>query len=241
MKLWCTVRNRGSMNLVYRVIYTFSAGKRTILCSMILGGVVLGMAVGCDRDARYKILTFFFEGVPPLDSDSSAAKIKITKTITKKTGAEYQTETVVKERLTRLSKQKRASKHKEVRDCSGCHVGKFGSGRRALIKALPDLCYSCHTNYHDAGGYLHAPVRVGDCVVCHDAHQSMYVHLQKAALPQLCLQCHLPEDMKTIEDHEDKLESICTDCHDPHTSSMRKLLKPPEQLENDPNIVNLSK
>ncbi len=229
------------MNLMYRVIYTLSAGKRIVLYSMILGGVFLAMAVGCDRNARYKILTFFFEGVPPLDSDISAAKNKITKTITKKNDAGSPTATVVGEKLTRLLKQKRASKHKQVRNCSRCHVGNFGSGRRELIKALPDLCYSCHTNYHDAGGYLHAPVQVGDCVACHDAHQSMYVHLQKAPLPQLCLQCHLPEDMKTIEDHEDKLESICTDCHDPHTSSMRKLLKPSEQLKNDPNTVNFSK
>ena len=45
---------------------------------MILSGVFLAALVGCDRGARHKVFTFFFEGVPPLDSDSKDADTETT-------------------------------------------------------------------------------------------------------------------------------------------------------------------
>ncbi|MHC4359390.1 MAG: cytochrome c3 family protein [Planctomycetota bacterium] len=147
----------------------------------------------------------------------------------------------IEKSVSRISKQSRSSRHDPVGDCSKCHIGAMGSGQRQLVKPMPDLCYSCHTNYHVADGYLHGPIVVGECVFCHDSHQSKYVHLQKAPQPKLCYQCHLPEDVVTIADHQEKQETICTDCHDPHVSSMRKLLKSSKKLKEDPNTINLSK
>jgi predicted CXXCH cytochrome family protein len=197
----------------------------------------LVMVVGCNRETRYKILTFFFEGVPPLDSDSQAVETKTTTAVDKSPQS-----AVAKEKpISRILKQKRSSRHDPVGDCSKCHIGAMGSGQRQLLKPLPDLCYSCHTDYHAGDGYLHGPIMVGECVFCHDPHRSKYVHLQKAPQPKLCYQCHLHENMVTIANHTEMQETICTDCHDPHVSSMRKLLKSSKKLREDPNIVNLSK
>ncbi len=54
----------------------FSVKKRIILDSIILAAVLLAVLSGCDRGARHKVLTFFFEGVPPPDADRQAADTK---------------------------------------------------------------------------------------------------------------------------------------------------------------------
>ncbi len=54
----------------------FSVKKRIVLDSVILAGILLAVVSGCDRGARHKVLTFFFEGVPPLDADRQAADTK---------------------------------------------------------------------------------------------------------------------------------------------------------------------
>jgi hypothetical protein len=47
--------------------------------------------------------------------------------------------------------------------------------------------------------------------------------------------------MSDIADHQDKEEIICTDCHDPHAGSTRLRMKPFEEPQGDPNIIDLSK
>jgi len=195
--------------------------KLIILCSMMLAGVFPVIVAGCDREARYKILTFFFEGVPPLDGEKDAVETEITTV-----DESLQPAVAQKKNVSRILQQRRSSKHDSVADCNKCHMGGMGSGKRQLIRPMPDLCYSCHTNYHAGGGYLHGPIAVGECVFCHDPHRSKYVHLQKAPQPKLCYQCHVLEGIKLVAGHQEMQDTICTDCHDPHVSSMENLLKP---------------
>jgi len=138
--------------------------------------------------------------------------------------------------------QRRGSRHEPARECNKCHAGGRRSGRRELIKPVPDLCYTCHQEHNTPGEHLHGPLGLaGDiCLFCHLPHQSGFAHLQRAPLPELCYRCHRREDMHTIVDHENRLDRICTDCHDPHSSPRDKLLKPYEQLEGDPNSIKLS-
>lgn len=212
-----------------------SGKKLIILCSMMLVGVFPVIITGCDREARYKILTFFFEGVPPLDGEENAVETEIT-TVDKSP----QPAVAQKKNISRILQQRRSSKHDWVADCNKCHMGGMGSGKRQLIRPMPDLCYSCHTNYYAAAGYLHGPIAVGECVFCHNPHKTKYVYLQKAPQPELCYRCHVRENMVTITGHKENMETICTDCHDPHVSSMKMLLKPVNELNDDPNTVNLS-
>jgi predicted CXXCH cytochrome family protein len=202
---------------------------------MMLAGLFSVIIAGCDREARYKILTFFFEGVPPLDGEENAMETEIT-TVEEAT----QPAVAQKKNVSRILQQRRFTKHDFVTDCNKCHMGGMGSGERQLIRPMPDLCYSCHTDYYATDGYLHGPIAVGECVFCHNPHKSKYVYLQEAAQPELCFRCHVRGNMVTITDHQEKLETICTDCHDPHVSSMKMLLKPVDKLNDDPNTVNLS-
>ncbi len=209
--------------------------KLIILCSMILAGAFLVIVTGCDREAKHKILTFFFEGVPPLDGE------KAGETGTTTIDESLQPAVEKKPVGTKL-KQRRSVTHAPVGDCESnrCHIGGMNSGQRELVEPMPDLCYSCHTNYHTCGDSLHGPVAVGECVFCHDPHRSKYVHLQKAPQPELCYQCHVPEEIKLVADHQEMRDTICTNCHDPHVSSMENLLKPVVRDEENPNTVNLS-
>ncbi len=206
----------------------FSVKKRIILDSIILVGVLLAVTCGCSRVTRHKVLTFFFEGVPPLDADKRAA-------IAKATVAEP-----VDVELVKIVKQTRASGHKPGRDCSQCHQKIGGRSRNRLIRSLPDLCYKCHTDYSASRDYLHGPIAAGDCVVCHDPHRSRYIHLQRAPQPDLCYQCHLQEDIGSIADHRDEQHQICSECHDPHMGSTRNLLKSQPELPDGPDSADLS-
>ena len=223
------------IKLFHGVVRVLSGKKLIILCSMMLVGVFPVIITGCDREARYKILTFFFEGVPPLDGEENAVETEIT-TVDKSP----QPAVAQKKNISRILQQRRSSKHDWVADCNKCHMGGMGSGKRQLIRPMPDLCYSCHTNYYAAAGYLHGPIAVGECVFCHNPHKTKYVYLQKAPQPELCYRCHVRENMVTITGHKENMETICTDCHDPHVSSMKMLLKPVNELNDDPNTVNLS-
>ena len=197
--------------------YVLSAQKRIIRDAVILAGVFLMIVAGCDRAARHKVLTFFFEGVPPLDSKPQAAG---TQTI-----AEESEVTAANQKAAVIDRQTGASKHEPSKDCYQCHMKQGGWNQERLAESLPDLCYSCHTNYSAAGGYLHGPLAVGECLFCHDAHQSKYLHLQKTPQPQLCYQCHLPEDLESVAQHQDVKRQICTECHNPHVGSTRNFLK----------------
>lgn len=200
--------------------------------AIMLCGLFLVAAAGCTDETRHKILTFFFEGVPPIGGEITSEETVRTPDDPLKPAAEE------KEPVSRRSKQSHSTKHEPVSDCNKCHIGGMNSGRRELVEAMPYLCYSCHTNYHEAGAYLHGPVSVGDCVFCHDPHRSKYIHLQKAPQPKLCYQCHVVADMRSIPGHLQMQDTICTDCHDPHVSSERKLLKHVGGRDEDPNTVN---
>jgi predicted CXXCH cytochrome family protein len=201
--------------------------------------------LGCDRQARHNILTFFFEGVPPLDGDPNGQSF--TSVVTSG-GTVYESIPVIPEipktpeELALLS-ESHSSKHKFLRDCAKCHAGSMSSGRRELRKSMPGLCYSCHKDFSNKGDFLHGPLNVGACIICHDPHQSKYVNLQKDPQPKLCYRCHTRQEIRSIVDHEKILELKCTNCHDPHVSSLPKLLKAitidqGDPNETDPNSIN---
>jgi predicted CXXCH cytochrome family protein len=225
------------INPFHRDVHVLSTRTLIICGSIILAGVFGVIVAGCNREAKHKILTFFFEGVPPLDSEKIAVETEMTMAVDESP----QPVVAGKKIISRVLKQRRASKHESVSDCGKCHLGGMGMGQQQLVEPLPDLCYSCHANFEALGDFLHGPISVGNCVFCHDAHQSRYVHLQKAPQPGLCYLCHGREDMSDIADHQDREEIICTDCHDPHAGSTRMRLKPFEEPKGDPNIIDLSK
>ncbi|MDH4202811.1 MAG: hypothetical protein OEV87_07940 [Phycisphaerae bacterium] len=206
--------------------------KRVLLLLMFFAGVI-----GCDRTTRYKVLTFFFEGVPSPDAKYIQSKPKDTiLSSADRLKAVKSANVLVLDSLG----QRRSSRHSIAKDCAQCHAGDLRSGRQELKTLLPKLCYSCHTDLYQESDYLHGPINVGECVFCHEPHQSAYVHLQKAPEPQLCYRCHQREDIATIPDHPEYLEKVCTDCHNPHGSPVPHLLKVDRQEQTDPDGVDIN-
>ena len=167
---------------------------------------------GCDEVERHKTLTFFFDGVPPLEDGNSL-----------ELGAVDPNAPALESEPTIIS-----SIHEPYRQCEKCHgdpsQGVF-SRKVEVIDSVPRLCYQCHQEYADLKGVLHGPVAVGMCLVCHHEHRSPYPHLLRRPEPKMCYYCHEVEVIEAINGHKDVELDECTRCHDPHAAASSALLK----------------
>lgn len=173
------------------------------------------LLIGCDRGVRHRWLTFFFDGVPPLDGSAVVP-----------TGvAQAPSGTVPAGNPAGLATG--GSTHPPVKDCNRCHVHKTEDGVQQvqLNSPVPDLCYECHTNYAAARGVVHGPVAVGACLWCHEPHKSDQRFLLKMNPPELCYTCHQAEALSTVPGHGPEASKRCTSCHEPHISTEKGLLK----------------
>jgi len=176
--------------------------------------------VSCDEVERHKVLTLFFDGVPPLGQ------------------AEHQQESVD---LASKWFAKRVSRsdwyiHEPLNNCATCHgerKQRSFSRSSLLTSPLPELCYNCHTNYTVSSPFIHGPVAVGQCLFCHNPHKSKIEHLLKEPEPKVCYQCHDKNVIESIPGHSTELSSGCTNCHSAHASSTKYLLKPVSSKTNE--------
>ena len=170
------------------------------------------LVVSCGEMERHNVLTFFFEGVPPLGQDQF-------------------TEELVDSDSSQFSQTRPKQVwfvHQPRKDCTLCHDKnrqRVFSSQTYLIKTVPELCYECHADYTTSASYVHGPVAVGQCLLCHNPHRSRIEHLLKEPTPQLCYVCHNIDTVKLIPAHLIKEQFACTDCHNAHTSSIKYLLK----------------
>lgn len=186
--------------------------KKTALIGLMLL-VFLGIfVVSCDEVERHNVLTFFFEGVPPLGQD------QLTQGLVDSDSQE----------LSHMHPKQVWFTHQPTKDCTLCHdfsKRRVFSPQTYLIKPIPELCYECHADYTTSAPYVHGPVAVGRCLFCHNPHKSRIEHLLEKPEPELCYVCHNIDAVKSIPAHLTQQQFICTDCHDAHTSSIRYLLK----------------
>jgi predicted CXXCH cytochrome family protein len=168
--------------------------------------------VSCNEIERHEVLTFFFDGVPPLEQERLAGEPLET------TPAQ----------LAQTAEAPVWYVHEARKDCSNCHSKRkqrgFSSDPR-LIAPIPQLCYNCHTDFTASAAFVHGPVAVGQCLYCHNPHKSQIKYLLSRPEPELCYQCHDINTIELIPAHLPKQLSACTDCHDPHASSNKALLK----------------
>ncbi len=187
---------------------------RYISVGLTLVLLFLAFILGCDEAERHKVLTFFFDGVPPLgrgeleegpfylDSKGSAQ--------THPTAIWYV--------------------HGTQSDCTTCHGKRRERGFSAqtrLTAPVPKLCYGCHTDYTVSASFVHGPVAAGQCLFCHNPHRSKIKHLLREPEPQLCYLCHDKSMIESIPGHSEELSATCTTCHNAHASSIKYLLKEP--------------
>jgi predicted CXXCH cytochrome family protein len=168
--------------------------------------------VSCDEVQRHEALTFFFDGVPPLQPEMFPEGFVDSNSLEPdQTG------------------QKPAwYAHEPSKNCSNCHAKRRQrsfSTQTHLIAPVPKLCYNCHDDYTSSASFVHGPVAVGQCIFCHNPHRSKIEHLLVAPEPGLCYLCHDINTIELIAAHLPNQLSSCTNCHNPHASSTKALLK----------------
>ena len=153
---------------------------------------------GCAPGTRYRVLSFFFDGVPPPEGAGAPAP----------TPASGQSPPPAPKAV--ISKHAPYAK----KQCGACHTPMTNS----LIATVPELCFGCHKMGLKEKRYIHAPSLAGFCRLCHDPHASRHPFLLLAPPRQMCFYCHNPEDVAKNKAHEDD-QAPCTQCHNPHADS----------------------
>lgn len=205
---------------------------------MLAAGLILILSSGCNNYTRYKVLTFFFTGVPPFEEEKKpwVNDRKMTE-YTK----EQKRRKVVK--ATRFSHGPYASG-----ECYLCHEtsatgGMRGFGKKEeaadsitkpgiipgkLVAPLRELCAGCHVSkspekaYED-GLWVHGPVSAGFCTLCHGPHAGPNLYLLQKNEDELCLECHAEGLVFSRTVHKDR--GGCISCHNAHLGKDSRLLK----------------
>lgn len=187
--------------------YKFAVLSAFMICSMFF--------MNCREDKKHDVLTFFFDGVPPLGQE-------------KQVNADFRATAQAPEGPVWYV-------HEPRKDCTNCHDRnrqRVSYPQTYLNAPIPKLCYNCHTDFTSSGKYVHGPVAVGQCLFCHNPHASKIKYLLLEPEPVLCFKCHDQFSIELIPAHVSKQMTMCTNCHNPHSSSTRALLKA------EPNQIN---
>ena len=195
---------------------------------MHLGAVILvclgALLLSCDQIGRHRVLTFFFDGVPPLSGE----------------GLEGERFDANSPELEQTGEKPAWYVHEPRKDCTNCHRKQATRGfspQTRLIAPTPQLCYKCHDDPTVSANFVHGPVAVGQCLFCHNPHRSKVEHLLREAEPKLCYLCHDMSMIELIPAHLTQQTSACTDCHNPHAGVAKSLLKgTPSQAEYEPGV-----
>jgi predicted CXXCH cytochrome family protein len=182
-------------------VIQFVAKWRVAIGVLLVASLALG---GCTAQRKYRVLNFFFDGVP----DPNAP--------------------VVDPRQYQLQRGTAASPvfvHKPYAEnnCGGCHLNTDNLLARAKVPA--DVCQKCHAAVATAFPVMHGPVAVGACQKCHSPHQSRNKHLLREASPKVCVQCHTPALLGSMPPEHMDPKADCLTCHNAHGGNHRGLLK----------------
>ena len=179
------------------------AMKRNIFLIALMAALVLGY--GCTPEQKYKVLNFFFTGVPtPVTEKVSGADNK----------------TPGKGSLATMSDYKAHGPY-AAKLCSVCHE----RGSNALLMPVGELCLYCHASVLATNSkILHGPVATGACIVCHSPHGSPYPYFLNDESKKFCYFCHSRNDILKTPVHQNTDEQ-CTECHSAHSSDNEYLLK----------------
>lgn len=227
-----------------------SVRRRVGLLALLLATLALA---ACSETNRYKVLTFFFTGVPPPGEATGAAQANGT--ALQVASAKVQ-EARAKSLKTLEQRRRRALVPRLFMhgpfasgNCSLCHAtatsqvfrdgqavaaeatgtsgGSFGA---RLAFPLEELCLGCHTEKGQAyaaahGLWAHGPVANGLCTECHNPHAApRHYMLKQETNLALCTNCHVPADLKRNPVHDVDPIPECTTCHNPHLGRTAFLL-----------------
>jgi predicted CXXCH cytochrome family protein len=179
---------------------------RTRRAVIILSGIAAtaGLAAACSESTRYRVLTFFFDGVP----DPHAPKVEGYAAL----GDAAEVADAQGATARRPTAPLYAHTPYRLNQCGGCHDVQSGVTRTAA----EGLCGSCHQDLARTQRFVHGPVAVNDCTVCHHPHTSPHPFVLLQDATTLCLSCHDADDVWEAAYHADTQSRSCVDCHLPH-------------------------
>jgi predicted CXXCH cytochrome family protein len=185
-----------------------------ILLSFAVLAVALAIgACSCTPQSKHRVLSFFFDGVPPLGKPGEEAKAKPQMAV-----EESEESTAGPPQFAEIG-----STHDpyEKRQCDRCHGAQLSM---ALGEDVSALCRRCHRDFTRSFNYVHGPAATFDCQVCHNPHSSDEPHLLLKPQPDLCFWCHNESDVRSAPYHAAAKDRLCSECHDPHGGDNRMFL-----------------
>ena len=187
------------------------ASNRLRIVASILAAICL-LGGACSEPARYRVLTFFFDGVPVPGQAPAVGYEVVRRELPGSAGGRRAQPSVINYTHTPFRKD----------DCGACHNPTSG---QLFSTDREGLCAGCHRDVPGPARYVHGPVAVSDCLFCHHPHGSAYPGVLVAEATALCLRCHARADLSEGAHHADIDERSCIDCHHPHAGDDRFFLK----------------
>lgn len=113
-------------------------------------------------------------------------------------------------------------------DCHSPHHAK--EGQFLLVKAQPELCYTCHLNIKPQFDMpFHHRVNEGlvKCADCHNPHGGFLEKQLRAAVARdaVCFTCHADKQGPFVFEHHPVKSEGCVACHVPHGSPNPHMMK----------------
>jgi predicted CXXCH cytochrome family protein len=164
---------------------------------------------GCTTQKNYKVLSFFFDGVP----DPNAPKLAPGQML--------------------MGRQPGGAPiiiygHKPYQDqnCDACHASGIGTVLRPeSLNISSTVCLKCHGKIPSEFPVMHGPVATVECLWCHTPHEADTKALLKAHSPDVCLQCHSRELLDPNPPEHMVATASCLDCHFAHGATKHGLLR----------------
>ena len=188
---------------------------KTLLIIVSVG--FLSIPSGCDEETTYKVLSFFFDGVPKPGAENPVDELVQTLVDTLSDSTEQNIAAA-----NQRPPEQELFIHKPYRErrCDDCHQSGFG---QKLVAARVDLlCQTCHEDFAVKKKYTHGPVAVGQCLTCHNPHLSKNKYLLLRVGEKTCTYCHEEIDMVSVAEHQEPKPLDCVSCHSPHFSDTNK-------------------
>lgn len=212
------------------------AGRRLPGAALAACLLVILLAGCATPEARHKVLTFFFTGVPDPVETMEIGGVTLSD--------EEARAAFIRARARAGFKPPDAWAHgpPAANQCQFCHQmgsDKGGVGARKIgpemVSTVDKLCTGCHDDKDKAfaeslGMVSHKPVGEGMCVLCHDPHQERQRYMLRGKTRQgLCLICHdgknapIPPPGPHAWIFGLKIE--CTECHNPHFGKTSRMFR----------------